>query len=98
MLSAGSQRALLALILAAGLAACGPKRIVLPSDAGSPLPDYQTIYSDVSSGCRAVRSLAAEVSLSGNANGERLGGTLHAGFRQPDSMRLELRARLLGTP
>ena len=101
MVSVGSQRALLLLLLlplATGVAACGAKRVVLPSDAGSPLPDYASIYNDVSSGCRNVQSLLAEISLSGRANGERLAGTLHAGFLRPESMRLEMRARLLGTP
>jgi len=96
--SVGSQRALLVVLLAIGVAACGAKRVVLPSDAGSPLPDYARIYDAVSSNCRKVHSLLAEISLSGRANGERLAGTLHAGFLKPESMRLELRARLLGTP
>jgi hypothetical protein len=84
--------------LSIGVAACGPKRIDLPTDPGSPLPDYASIHNEVASGCSRVRSLRAEVSLSGSANGGRLSGTLHAGFRKPESMRLELRARLLGTP
>jgi len=96
--SVGSQRALLLLLLATGVAACGPKQVVLPSDPGTPLADYSTIYNQVTSGCRDIRSLTAEVSLSGRANGERLAGTLLAGFRKPESMRLEFRARLLGTP
>lgn len=92
------QRALLLLLLATGVAACGPKRITLPSDPGTPLSDYTNIYNEVTAGCRSIRSLQAEVSLSGRANGERLGGTLLTGFRKPESMRLEFRARLLGTP
>jgi len=98
MVSVGSQRALLLLLLATGVAACGPKRVILPSDVGTPLADYARIYNDVSSGCRNVQSLLAEISLSGRANGEGLAGTLHAGFLKPESMRLEMRARLLGTP
>jgi len=88
--------ALMALCICA--AACGPKRIQLPTDSGSPLPDYASIHNEVASGCRSVRSLRAEVSLSGRANGQGLRGTLHAGFRRPESMLLEFRARLLGTP
>lgn len=97
-MSTGAQRALLLLLLAAGVAACGPKRIVLPSDPGTPLPEYASIFNDATAGCRGIRSLTAEVSLSGRANGERLGGTLLAGFRKPESMRLEFRARVFGTP
>jgi len=98
MVSVRWQRALLLLCLAVSAAACGPKRVVLPSDPGSPLPEYASIYNDMSSACRSIRTLTAEVSLSGRANGERLAGTLLAGFRKPASMLLEFRARLLGTP
>jgi outer membrane biogenesis lipoprotein LolB len=70
---------------------------VLPSDPGSPFPEYATVHDDVSMRCRGVRTLTAELSLSGRANGERLRGTLIAGFRKPDAMRLELRAGPLGT-
>src|SRR6186713_579719 len=85
------------LLLCICASACGPKRIVLPTDAGSPLSDYASIHSQIASDCSAVRSLSAEVSLSGRANGDRLRGTLHAGFRKPAAMRLEFHAPLLGT-
>ena len=88
--------ALVALSICAS--ACGPKRIELPTDPGTPLPDYASIHSQVTSGCSTVRSLSAEVSLSGRANGERLRGTLHAGFRKPAAMYLEFRAPLSGSP
>jgi hypothetical protein len=86
------------LVLSICASACGPKRIELPTDPGNPLSDYANIYSQVTSACSAVRSLSAEVSLSGRANGDRLRGTLHAGFRKPGAMLLELRAGPLGTP
>ncbi len=85
------------LLLCICASACGPKRIVLPTDSGSPLSDYASIHNQIASDCSAVRSLSAEVSLSGRANGDRLRGTLHAGFRKPAAMRLEFHAPLLGT-
>lgn len=97
-MSAGAPRALLLLLLTFGMAACGPKRITLPSDPGTPLADYTTLFNDVTAACRGIRSLTTEVALSGRANGDRLGGTLLAGFRKPESMLLEFRARLFGTP
>ena len=78
-------------------AACGARRIDLPTDAGTPLVDAATIHRSVSDACRNVRTMTAEVSLSGRAGGERLGGTVHAGFKRPSSMRLELHAGPFGS-
>jgi Outer membrane lipoprotein LolB len=70
-------------------AACGARRIQLPSDPGSPLPDYSGIHLDVTASCRGARTLTAEMGLRGRAGGRRLRGRLVAGFERPDSMRLE---------
>ena len=70
-------------------AACGARRVQLPSDPGSPLPNYSEIHADVTSACRGVRTLTAELGLRGRAGGRRLSGRLHAGFERPASMRLE---------
>ena len=70
-------------------AACGARRVQLPSDPGSPLPNYSDIYTDVTAACRGVRTLTAELGLRGRAGGRRLSGRLHAGFERPSSMRLE---------
>jgi len=69
--------------------ACGARRLPLPSDPGSPLPDFREIHARVSSTCRGVRTLTAEIGLRGRAGGQRLSGRLHAGFERPDSMHLE---------
>ena len=78
-------------------AACGPTRLVLPTDAGSPLPDLQAIHDSVSRACRGARTLTAELGLSGHAGKTRLRGRVVAGFEQPASMRLEGLAPL-GSP
>jgi len=70
-------------------AACGAKRISLPTDSGSPLADYAQIQTQVTSACRGVRTLTAELGLRGRVRGQRLRGRLIAGFERPDSMRLE---------
>jgi hypothetical protein len=74
--------------LAAG---CGGRRISIPTDPGAPLPDFTRIHAEVSAACRGVRTLTAQLSLSGRAAGESLRGTVNAGFERPGSMRLELR-------
>jgi hypothetical protein len=70
-------------------AACGPRRITLPSDPGTPLPDVAQIHAQVSAACAGVRTLTAELGLSGRAGDEPLRGRIHAGFARPSSMRLE---------
>jgi hypothetical protein len=70
-------------------AACAPARLTLPTDAGMPLADLQTIHESVSRGCRNARTLTAEIALSGHAGRTRLRGRVVAGFERPASMRLE---------
>ena len=70
------------------LAACGPRRISLPSDPGTPLPDFAQIHAQVASDCTGVRTLTAELGLSGRAGDESLRGRVIAGFARPSSMLL----------
>ena len=70
-------------------AACGPTRLTLPTDAGSPLPDLQAVHDRVSRACRTARTLTAELALSGHAGQTKLRGRVVAGFERPAAMRLE---------
>ena len=70
-------------------AACGAKRIPLPTDPGSPLPNYADIHAEVTKSCRGARTLTTELGLRGRAGTRRLSGRLIAGFERPASMRLE---------
>ncbi len=47
------------------------------------------MHADLSAACRGVKTLTAELGLSGRAGRERLRGRVLAGFGAPDSMRLE---------
>ncbi len=76
-------------VLAALLSGCAARRITLPADAGTPLPDFAQVHEQVSSACVGVRTLTAELGLSGRAGDQRLRGRLVAGFERPASMRLE---------
>lgn len=71
------------------LSGCAARSLSLPSDPGSPLPDFSEIHARITSACRGARTLTAELGLRGRAAGRRLSGRLHAGFAQPGSMRLE---------
>ncbi len=70
-------------------AACSARRVPLPSDPGSPLPNYSELHAEVTASCRGARTLTAELGLRGRVSGKRLSGRLVAGFERPASMRLE---------
>ena len=66
-----------------------PRLITLPSDQGTPFPDFASVHAQISSACAGVRTLRGELGLSGNVGDERLRGTVVAGFERPSSMRLD---------
>ena len=69
--------------------ACAKPHINLPTDTGTPLPDFQTIHMQISAACAGVRTLTAEIGMSGRAGRQKLRGRVVAGFARPASMRLE---------
>ena len=71
------------------LVGCAHPRLTLPTDTGPPLPDAQSVYAQVSSGCAGVRTFTAELGLAGRAGRERLRGRVVAGLTRDGSMRLE---------
>lgn len=77
------------LLLAAGAGGCAPRRLQLPSGDGEAFPEYQRALDDASRGCRDVRSLSAELAISGRAGGEKLRGRVLAGIAAPGQLRLE---------
>jgi len=79
---------LVALLVAAS--ACGSRKSpALPSAGGSPFPDAAAAYTDATAQCSAVRTLSAELGLSGRAGGQKVRGHILAGFAAPGKMRLE---------
>lgn len=75
--------------LSLALTGCAAKRVALPTDAGTSFPHYNQVFAELTSACRGVRTLTAELSLSGRAGGEKLRGRVLAGFERPSSIRLE---------
>jgi outer membrane biogenesis lipoprotein LolB len=69
--------------------ACGPRRVALPTDTGTPFPDFAQVHQTLSATCRGVRTLTAELALAGRAGPDRLRGRVQAGFTRPSAMRLE---------
>jgi hypothetical protein len=80
--------ALVLLLVASG---CAPRRLPLPSGTGQPLPasDAAALGAEVFAPCGDVRTLTAELGLSGRAGSQRLRGRLIAGLAAPASIRLE---------
>jgi len=72
------------------LASCAslPKPVALPSDPGSAFADFATVYAQLTTACAGVRTLTAEIGLSGHAGDQKLGGRVIAGFERPSSMHL----------
>jgi hypothetical protein len=75
--------------LGLALAGCAARTFTPPTDPGSPLPDLAQLQSQLFRECGGVRTLQAELNLSGRAGQETLRGRVHAGFSRPASMRLE---------
>lgn len=78
-----------ACIAALVVAGCAPRRLALPTGAGAPFPDYQVAFDQASAACRAVRSLTAELGLSGRVGGQKLRGRVLAGLAEGGDARLE---------
>jgi len=76
------------LLLTICLTACGPRRLSLPSGPGTPVSDFSAAYSSARAACEGVRSLQAELGLSGRAAGQRVRGRVLGGF-VPGALRLE---------
>jgi hypothetical protein len=74
---------------ALGVAACAARALRLPTDAGTPWPDAAAVHAEIVKSCSGVRTLSAELRLSGRAGRDRLRGRVLAGFERPASMRLE---------
>jgi hypothetical protein len=69
-------------------AACGPSHLTLPTGPGTPAPDYAPAFATALVRCHDVRTLSAELALSGHAGAQRLRGRVLAGFA-PGALRLE---------
>ena len=70
------------------VSSCAPKSLTLPTGTSTPLADLSPMV-DALDHCDGVTTLTAEIGLSGRVAGQRLRGTLHAGFAPPEALRLE---------
>jgi hypothetical protein len=83
-----SRLSLAFVLFAISLTACGPRRLTLPTGAGAPASDYLSAWTAARHACDSVRSLQAELALSGRAGSQRMRGRVLAGI-VPGALRLE---------
>jgi hypothetical protein len=90
-LSVEQRLVLLASFAALAAASCGAPFMKLPSGTGAPVsaPDAAAALAQATAPCRELRTLTAEIAVSGSAGGHRLRGRLSAGVAAPASARLE---------
>jgi outer membrane lipoprotein-sorting protein len=74
------------------LAACVTRPPILPTGAGTPFPDFKSVYDTATAKCRAVTTMTASIAMSGKAGSAKLRGRIDAGFEAPARARLEGRA------
>jgi hypothetical protein len=73
-----------------GAAGCGNQpRVLLPTGAGAPFPEFTTAFTEATADCGGVQRLSASIKLSGRAGGTRLSARIDAGFAAPAQIRLE---------
>lgn len=75
-----------ALALAAG---CAPKTVVRPSGPRSPLTGGAALFDGATASCRGVRTITAELQISGRVGRQKVRGRALVGVSEPASLRLE---------
>jgi hypothetical protein len=85
-------RALALALAAIATSSCGAALMKLPAGPGTAAPDATGALAQAVGACRGLRTLTAEIGVSGSANGHRLSGRLNAGVAAPASARLEAMA------
>ena len=81
----------LAIVLASTLvvASCGARLPARPNGSGTIDPTAIDAFKQATRQCGGLKTLTAELRLSGRAGRERLRGTLHTGLAAPASVRVE---------
>jgi hypothetical protein len=84
-----TRRASIALAAAMLTASCAPPALRLPSSSGASAADGADVLTQALATCRGIRTVTAEVAVSGRVNGQRIRARLQVGLAQPASAYLE---------
>lgn len=68
---------------------CASSPVRLPRGEGEAFPTYDEAVREATSACRGVRTLSAELSVSGRSGPDRVRGHVAAGLARPSGLRLE---------
>jgi hypothetical protein len=82
-------RASIALAAAILTASCAPPALKLPSQSGASAADGADVLTRALATCRGIRTVTAEVVVSGRVNGQRIRARLQVGLAQPASAYIE---------
>jgi outer membrane lipoprotein-sorting protein len=82
-------RIALALAAVVALTSCAARPPARPSGAGTPDRTAIAAFTQATRHCAGLKTMTAELRLSGRAGGERLRGTLHTGLAAPAALRVE---------
>jgi len=77
------------IFLACWTGACASHRQTLPVGPGSPFPDFEEAFAEVITRYCTLKTLLAELKLSGRVGDIRLRGRVLAGLAEPGAVRLE---------
>jgi hypothetical protein len=84
-----NRRASIALAAAILAASCAPPALKLPSQSGAPAADGAEALTRALATCRGIRTVTAELAVSGRVNGQRIRARLQVGLAQPASAYIE---------
>jgi outer membrane lipoprotein-sorting protein len=82
-------RLVIAIASALTLASCAARAPMRPAGNSTPDPTATQAFAAATKSCAGLKTVSAELRLSGRAGGERLRGTLHTGLAAPASVRVE---------
>jgi hypothetical protein len=71
------------------ISGCAAHRFVPPIGPGEPAPEFAQEFEDATKSCRDLRSLTADVALTGRVSGQRVRAKLLIGLADPNALRLE---------
>jgi outer membrane lipoprotein-sorting protein len=82
-------RAIAVVACAAALAGCAARAPVRPTGTQTSDPTAVDAFNQATKQCASLKTVTAELRLSGRAGSERIRGTLHAGLAAPAALRFE---------
>ena len=82
-------RSTIVVLCAFALASCAARVPARPNGTATPDPSVVPAFIQATKQCAGLKTITAELRLSGRAGQERLRGTLHTGLAAPGSLRVE---------